>query len=800
MATKITPIAIEDKMRDAYLNYSLSVIVSRALPDVRDGLKPVHRRILFAARELNLVHNKPYKKSARVVGEVLGKFHPHGDGAVYDAMVRMAQDFNLRYQLIDGQGNFGSIDGDSPAAMRYTEVRLTRLAEGLLTDINQDTVDFSDNFDGSLQEPIVLPSELPNLLINGTSGIAVGMSTDIPPHNLGEVIDGLLHLIKHPGTKLETLLKYIPGPDFPTGAEIIGDEGIIDAYRTGKGRIILRGKTKLEQQGRKKRIIITEIPYQLNKTRLIEEIAETVNNGKIDSISDLRDESDQEGLRIVLDLKTDVDTQLVLNRLYKYTSLQNSYRINMLALVGKKPEVMDLKTILQHFINFRREVITRRTKYRLVRAKRRYHILEGIIKAIDKMDLVIAIIRNSKSTEEASESLKHRLKITDEQTKAILEMQLQRLVRMETEKVYAELQKLAADLAYFEEILNNQFSLDELLQKELRQLKKDFNDSRKTLIIPDLEEAVLTKTDLVKEKEAVITFSYRQNIKRIASKNDVRTAKNDYLIQFTTGSSLDNLLIFTDLGNVYTLPVHKIPEHHGLSNGDSIKKYFKIPLNERVIKLICLNEERQKLFITIVTARGMIKKTIGQEYLTSYSNIKAINLNQGDRVVAVAVTDGQQEILLGTYHGQAIRFDEDSVSATGRYTQGNIGIKLIASDHVINMNIIGRDDYLISLSDSGRGKKTLLAEYKSQKRNGKGLKTCGSSIHKMVALLTAQASDQLLLTTSDERLCPVKVSALVETQRVGNMYRLLELNDSELISSVYKLPWPEENAENGDSK
>ncbi|MFP4016970.1 MAG: DNA topoisomerase (ATP-hydrolyzing) subunit A, partial [Halanaerobiales bacterium] len=529
MAEKITPIAIEDKMREAYLNYSLSVIASRALPDVRDGLKPVHRRILYAASELKLNYNKPHKKSARVVGEVLGKYHPHGDSAVYDAMVRMAQSFNQRYQLIDGHGNFGSIDGDSAAAMRYTEVRLTELAEEILTDINQETVDFVDNFDGSLQEPVILPAQIPNLLVNGASGIAVGMSTDIPPHNLGEVIDALLHLLKFPNARLDTLMNYIPGPDFPTGAQIVGKNGILDAYRTGKGKIILRARTETEKVGRKKHIIITEIPFQLNKSRLIEEIADVVNKGKVENISDLRDESDQDGLRIVIELKPNADSELVLNRLYKYTSLQSSYRINMLALVGKKPEIMNLQTILQYFIDFRREVISRRTEFKLNKAEKRHHVLEGLIKAIDKLDLVISIIRNSSSTSEARESLQSKLKITEEQARAILEMQLQRLVGMETEKLFAEAQELASDIKNYKEILSNEEKLDEILRDELRDVKKRFEDPRKTDIIEDAEKAVISKEDLIQEKDAIVTLSYRSIIKRTTSEEYARTGKKDFI-------------------------------------------------------------------------------------------------------------------------------------------------------------------------------------------------------------------------------------------------------------------------------
>ncbi|MEJ6950602.1 DNA gyrase subunit A [Natronospora cellulosivora (SeqCode)] len=788
MSEKITAIAIEDKMREAYLNYSLSVIAARALPDVRDGLKPVHRRILYAAKELNLLHNKAHKKSARVVGEVLGKYHPHGDTAVYDAMVRMAQNFNQRYILIDGHGNFGSIDGDSPAAMRYTEVRLTNMSEEILSDINLETVDFVDNFDGSLKEPVILPSRIPNLLVNGASGIAVGMSTDIPPHNLSEVIDALNYLLKHPNAKLETLLKYLPGPDFPTGASIVGTKGILNAYKTGKGKIILRAKTKLEKVRRKTNIIITEIPYQLNKSRLIEEIADVVNKGKVDNISDLRDESDKDGLRIVIELKANSDTELILNRLYKYTSLQNSYRINMLALIGKKPEIMNLKSILQHFIDFRRNVITKRTKHKLNKAERRNHILEGLIKAIDKLDLIISIIRNSKSTTEARKSLIKKLKITEEQAKAILEMQLQRLVGMETEKLFAESEELLLAIKEYKEILNDNIKLDKILKKELLEVKNHFSDNRRTKIIEDESKAEISKEDLIKEKDAIITYSFRNNIKRTNSEENARPGKNDFIIDIVKGSSLNNLLFFTQTGEVYTLPIHNIPEHHALSTGDNLKKYLKIAIKEKILKVICLNKQNQDKYITIATKNGLVKKTIGRDYLTNYTSVKAINLNKNDLVVDVRLTDNSKEIFLASKKGQTIRFKEDSFNDTGRNTQGSKGIKLDKDDHIINMNIIEKNDYIISISNSAKGKRTHINEYNQQNRNGKGLKTCGSNIHLMSGVISAKIYEYILVVTNNERLFPISVADITETNRTGNMYRLIDLNPDEKVIKVHKLP------------
>ena len=595
MSEEIYPIAIEDKMKDAYLNYSLSVIIGRALPDVRDGLKPVHRRILYAARELGLLHNTAHKKSARLVGEVLGKFHPHGDSAVYDALVRMAQDFNQRYQLIDGHGNFGSIDGDSAAAMRYTETKLTEIAESLLENIDEETVKFRDNFDGTLQEPEILPAKVPNLLINGSSGIAVGMSTSIPPHNLAEVIDSVLHLIEYPNARLETIIKnHLPGQDFPTGAIIVGNEGIKNAYESGKGKIILRAKSKIEKEGRHKNIIITEIPYQLNKAKLIEEIADLVNKSKLTSVADLRDESDKDGIRILIALKSGADPELTLNRLYKYTSIQSSFRINLLALDNKKPKVMGLIEILKHFIDFRKEVIKNHTKYNLNKSENRFHILEGLKTAINKLDLVIQIIRNSKEKSEAKAKLVKQLNISEAQAQSILQMQLQRLVGMEINKLEAEKKELAEKIKEYKKILAEEETLKEYLKNELKEMKEKFADKRRTDIIEDDKKAEINKQDLIKEKEAVVSLSYRGIIKRNEEYSNLRAAKNDYLISTVKGSSLDQLLFFSDYGEVYNLQVHELEEHHGLATGDNLSKYMQLPIEENIISLNILSKKNKQ--------------------------------------------------------------------------------------------------------------------------------------------------------------------------------------------------------------
>ncbi len=787
MVEEIKPIAIEDKMKDSYLNYSLSVIVGRALPDVRDGLKPVHRRILYASSELGLTSDKPHKKSARIVGEVLGKYHPHGDRAVYDAMVRMAQYFNQRYLLIDGHGNFGSIDGDSPAAMRYTEARLTKLSENILSDFKMETVNFIDNFDGSLKEPVVLPTKIPNLLVNGSSGIAVGMSTNIPPHNITEIIEGLIYLLKHPNAKIKTLMKYIPGPDFPTGAKIIGTKGIENAYKKGKGKIKLRATSEIEKINRKKQIVITELPFQVNKSKLLEDIASLINKGKIENITDLRDETDKDGLRIVIELKQGTDSNLVLNRLYKYTSLQSTFRINLLALVDNKPQVMNIRKMMQHFIDFRRQIVKRRTQFNLDKAKNRYHILKGLKIAIDELDLVIAIIRNSKSTKEASKKLQSELKISKIQAEAILKMQLQRLVGMETNKLTKEAAKLADDIENYEKILANKEKLDNVIRNEFRQIKKEFSDERKTEIITDEQKAEIKKKDLIKEKNAIITYSYRQKLKRNSSRDNIRAGKNDYIIDITSGITYNNLLFFTKSGMVYSLPVHQITEHHGLSTGDSINKFIKIPLKEEIVRIMCLNEKINNNYVTIATEMGFVKKTIGKDYQTNYTSIKAINLNKNDNVIDVMGTDGKQEIMLSTKMGRIIRFDEDSISDTGRNTIGSYGIKLAKDDRAINMNIVNDNKYVVSITASGKANKINIGTFRNQKRNGKGVKTISSSNYEISAILTAKNEDCLLLIDDEENIFTLKIEDIVETQQPGYVYTVIKKLENR-ISSVFKLP------------
>ncbi|MFO7815224.1 MAG: DNA gyrase subunit A [Halanaerobiales bacterium] len=796
MSEKISSIAIEEKMKEAYLNYSLSVIVSRALPDVRDGLKPVHRRILYAAQQLGLTHDKDHKKSARIVGEVLGKYHPHGDQTVYNAMVRMAQDFNQRYPLVDGHGNFGSVDGDSPAAMRYTEAKLTEMSEYILKDIKKETVSFSDNFDGTLKEPDVVPSRVPNLLINGSSGIAVGMSTDIPPHNLNEVTDAIIGLVKDPELTIDEIIdKYISGPDFPTGGTIVGNEGIKEAYKKGKGKLNVRGKTEVENVGRHKQLVITEIPYQVNKSKLIEEIAKYISKGKLEEIRDLRDETDKEGLRIVVELKQGADVNIVLNRLYKYTRLQNSYRINLLALIDNKPEVMSLLKILKYFIRFRKNVITKRAEFELEQLQSRFHLLKGLMKAIHKLDLVISIIRSSESADQAHKKLIDELDISDDQAKAILNMQLRRLVGMEIEKLESEVKELKDNIKDLKAILGSKEKLNQVIIDEIKEVKKKFGDERRTEITTDENKAVITKQDLIKEKEAVISYSLRQNIKRNSEESNMRSSKNDYILELMRGSSYDKLLFFTEGGKVYTLSIHDIEEHHGLSTGEPLNKYLKIPMNESVVKVLCLNDELKKEYIDILTEHGKVKRTLGEEYDSNYSSIKAIKLEKGDKVIDLIKSKGGNDLIIGTDNGKTIRFEEDSVSSTGRYTMGSSGIKL-DNNKAIFMDKVDDYDYLVSISSDGKTNKIAVENFTKQNRNGKGRNTSKSGSYEMYSMFLADKEDKLLVVTEENKMIGLEVSDISETQLPGYMYKIKEYDDSDNIKDVYKLPKIEREKEN----
>jgi len=729
MTDEIIPISIEEKMKESYLNYSLSVIVGRALPDVRDGLKPVHRRLLYGAYELGLVSDKPHKKSARIIGEVLGKFHPHGDNALYNAMVRMAQDFNQRYPLIDGHGNYGSIDGDSAAAMRYTEARLSSLSIELLKDLKFNTVDYKDNFDNTLKEPKVLPTAFPQLLVNGSSGIAVGMSTDIPPHNLGEVIDATIALINNKGLNIEELLEYIPGPDFPTGGQIIGENNIKEAYKNGNSSLKVRGKINKESN----KLIITEIPYQINKTKLISEITDQIEKENLRNITDIRDESDQHGIRIVLNTKTGSDFSIIKNRLFKYTSLMTNIRVNMLALLENKPIVMNLKDILVNFIKFRRKTVKTRIQNLLERDNEKLKIMEGIIIALDFLDKVIYIIRGSKSKSEAINRLSNELDITKKQANAIMEMQLQRLVRIQQEELKNDHDTIKGQIENYKEILNNTQKLDDVIINELQEIKKTHSDQRRTQIIKDENKATIEKEDLIKEKEYIISISAQGLIKKSLDKENIRTAKDDFIIDLFNLKSFDDLLFFTKEGQVYRLPVHDIPEHHGLSTGDPIENYFSLPPNENLIKTLPLNNKIKENNIIILTSQGKIKATQGKEYISNVSKIKAINLEKNDSVKEVFSGKLNNDILIGINAGKFIRFNGSEISATGRNTKGYNAIKFEQNQKIIFADIIKDQTELIMLGENNRIAKVGLESIKTQKRYGKG----NQIMHKNYDILSA---------------------------------------------------------------
>ncbi|MFW6381921.1 MAG: DNA gyrase/topoisomerase IV subunit A [Bacillota bacterium] len=761
MTDEIIPISIEEKMKESYLNYSLSVIVGRALPDVRDGLKPVHRRLLYGAYELGLTSDKPHKKSARIIGEVLGKFHPHGDNALYNAMVRMAQDFNQRYPLIDGHGNYGSIDGDSAAAMRYTEARLSSLSQELLKDLKFETVDYKDNFDNTLKEPKVLPAAFPQLLVNGSSGIAVGMSTDIPPHNLGEVIDAAIALINNKDLDIEELIEYIPGPDFPTGGQIIGENNIKEAYQSGNSSLKVRGKINKEYNN----LIITEIPYQINKTKLISEITDQIEKENLRNITDIRDESDQHGIRIVLNIKSGSDFNIIKNRLFKYTSLMTNIRVNMLALLENKPIIMNLKDILIHFIKFRRRTVKTRIQNLLERDNKKLKIMEGIIIALDFLDKVIYIIRGSKSKSEAIDRLSNELDITKRQANAIMEMQLQRLVRIQQQELKNDHAEIKKQIENYKEILNNTQKLDNVIINELEEIKATHGDQRRTQIIKDENKATIEKEDLIKEKEYIVSISAHGLIKKSLDRENIRTAKGDFIIDLFNLKSFDDLLFFTKDGQVYRLPIHDIPEHHGLSTGDPIKNYFSLPPDESLIKILPLNEKTKEENIIIVTARGKIKATKGDEYISNVSKIKAINLEAKDSVKEVFTGTLNNDILIGINTGRFIRFNGNEISATGRNTKGYNAIKFEENQKIIFADLIKDQTELLMFGEDNRIAKVGLEAIKSQKRYGKGNQIMHKKYDILKAIICLENS-QIYVQDNEEN------SDILETQSLSRFTKL----------------------------
>ncbi|GIU69403.1 MAG: DNA gyrase subunit A [Candidatus Woesearchaeota archaeon] len=796
---------IEDEMKKSYLDYAMSVIVGRALPDVRDGLKPVHRRILYAMNELGNTYNKPFKKCARIVGEVLGKYHPHGDSAVYDALVRMAQDFSLRYPLVQGQGNFGSIDGDNAAAMRYTEARLSKISEELLEDIDKETVDFVPNFDGTLKEPTVLPSKIPNLLINGSSGIAVGMATNIPPHNLKEACEAIIALIDNPNISIEQIADIIKGPDFPTGAEIIGRKGILDAYINGKGIIKIRSIIELEKKKERNMLIVKEIPYQVNKSSLVEDIANLIRDKKINEISDLRDESDRNGVRIVIELKKDANPEIVKNILYTHTRLQDTFGINFVALVNNEPRLLNIKSYLNNYLEFRIGVVRKRTTYELKKAEERAHILEGLRVALANIDPIVYLIKNSKSTDEAKEGLIEKYSLTEIQATAILDMKLQRLALLEQEKINNEHSELVNKIKEYKEILESETKIRNIIKEEMRNIidKYTKNDDRKTRIL-DSDDEDLEIEDLIPNEPVVITITHSQYIKRVPIeyyKVQNRGGKGiiasdlkdgDYIEDLFVAKTHAYLLIITNKGILHWLKVYKIPDASRQSIGKAIVNLLELEADEKINAIIPINEFDDKHYLVMATKKGIIKKT----NLIEFSNprkggIIAINIDSeiDDRLVNVRLTDGTKDILIATKNGLAALFDEQDVRPTGRQSQGVRGIKLEKDDEVIGMIIVDSNKQILTLTENGYGKRTPVSEYRKISRGGKGVRNilCSERNGKVVSVLAVNDTDEIMLISKKGILIRTECSQISSIGRNTQGVRLMKLSQGDKAVSMTKI-------------
>jgi DNA gyrase subunit A len=799
---RILPRLIEDEMRESFIDYSMSVIVQRALPDVRDGLKPVHRRILYAMHELGLLPGRPYKKSATVVGEVLGKYHPHGDAAVYDSLVRMVQDFSLRYPLVDGQGNFGSVDGDNPAAYRYTEARLTPLAVAMLEDIEKRTVDFVPNFDDRLEEPTVLPAKVPNLLINGSSGIAVGMATNIPPHNLREVAAAITYLVDHPDSSIADLRKLIQGPDFPTGGLIYGRDGIKECYETGRGRIVMRARAAVEEKesSGRQQIVVTEIPFQVNKARLVEQIAELVRAKKIPDVSDLRDESDRDGMRIVIELKRDANASVVLNQLFKHTQMQATFGAIMLALVDGVPQVLNLKQILQAYIDHRHEVITRRTQYDLDQAVEREHLLEGLKIAVDHIDEVVEIIRGAPDVPAADLALRERFGLTEKQSKAILDMRLARLTALEVDKLEEELVEVKRLIGELRGLLASKPKRMALLKAELADLVKKFGDDRRTEIIAD--QGDFTVEDLIAEENMVITISHAGYIKRTPAStyrrqrrggrglNGMGTKEDDWVEHLFVASTHEYVLFFTQNGQVYWLKVYDIPQHGRAARGRPIVNLIQIKPGERIAAFVPVRVFDDAHYLMFATANGTVKKTV----LSAYGNprstgINAINIEEGDELIDVQVTDGTNDVVLATRHGMSIRFNEQDAREMGRATTGVRGIELEEGDRVIGMVVIRRDATLLVVTEKGLGKRSELSEYRVQRRGGKGIITLKRTekTGDIVALKEVQPNDELMLITRHGVVIRVPVDGIRVSGRNTQGVKIMNLDPGDTVVDVARV-------------
>ncbi len=805
-------VTIEEEMKKSYLDYSMSVIIGRALPDVRDGLKPVHRRVLYAMYEQRNLWNRPYRKSARIVGEVIGKYHPHGDASAYDTLVRMAQDFSMRYPLIDGQGNFGSVDGDPPAAMRYTEVRLAPLAGELLEDLEKDTVAFRPNYDESLTEPVVLPTKVPNLLMNGSSGIAVGMATNIPPHNLSELMDALIAIIRDPDCSLEELMNYIPGPDFPTGGFIYGKEGIVEAYRTGKGILQLRARALIEKHPRtgKESIVVTEIPYMTNKAKLVERIAELVRDKKIEGVSDLRDESDKDGTRIVLDLKRDADANVILNQLYKNTPLQTSFGVINLALVNNQPMVLPLKDLLKQFLDFRKTVVTRRCMFDLRKAEERAHILEGLRIALDNLDQVIATIRSSYDPESARARLMEQFGLSQVQAQAILDMRLQRLTALERDKLLDEYSQLIKEISRLKEILSNERLIYQIIEEEFSYLKQTYGDQRRTEIIESAEK--IEPEDLIAEEDMVVTVSNTGYIKRNPvsiyraqqrggkGKTGMGTKEDDFVSKLFVASTHSFVLVFTTGGRVYWLKVHEVPQGGRLSKGKAIVNLVNLKPGEKISALLPVRNFVDQGYIVMATKAGVVKKSRLSAFSRPRSDgIKAIKMDEGDELIAAELTDGRKDIVLGTREGQVIRFSEEQVRPIGRGGRGVQGIRLRDGNIVVGMEVVEPGATLLTVTENGYGKRTPTEEYRRQSRGGIGIITIKTDERngKVVAMKQVSDDDELMIVSNKGKIIRIRSGDISIIGRNTKGVRLISLEKDEKVVSLAKVE--EKDSENGNA-
>ncbi len=794
---QVVPISIEEEMKSAYIDYAMSVIVGRALPDIRDGLKPVHRRILYAMQELGLWHNRPFKKSARVVGEVLGKFHPHGDAAVYDALVRMAQEFTMRYPLVDGQGNFGSLDGDPPAAMRYTEVRLTALAEEFLRDIEKDTVDFVPNFDGSFEEPTVLPTRVPNLLVNGTSGIAVGMATNIPPHNLSEVIDALVYMIDHPEATVEELMEFVQGPDFPTGAFICGRNEIIRAYKTGRGSLRLRAKVDVEQvRGKRQALVVKEIPYQLNKASLVERISQLALEGRLEEIQAVRDESDRHGVRVVVELKKGEDPDFVLKKLYRYTPLETGFGIILIALVDGAPRLLSLPEMLKAFLDFRREVVTRRTLFDLEKARDRAHILEGLKIALDHLDEIIALIRASATPQEAREGLMERFGLSEKQSQAILDMRLQRLTALEREKIEKEYQEVLSLIKELETVLGEESVLWGVIRDELLEIKGKYGDERKTGILEEAE--VFDPEAFIKEEDMVVTLTHRGLVKRTPlaqyrsqrkggrGKKALEVKDEDFVEHLHVASTLDYLLFFTNRGKVHLMKVYEIPEGSRQAKGKPINQLLRLEEGERVTAFAHLLEKDQEGHLMMATKLGVVKKvSLSQFRHVRRGGIIAIHLDQGDELISVKPVDQETPVIIGTRGGKAILFSSSQVRAMGRTARGVRGIRLAEGDEVVGMEIL-EGEHVLTVTEKGYGKRTPRDAYRVQARGGQGVTAhrLTEKTGRMVAILSVDSQDELFIATQEGMAIRLKAQEVSVMGRSTQGVKLMDLPDDDVVVGV----------------